>query len=1013
MAAKYPKGTEWRIWDLHVHSPASSNYTGGWEEFIIQLGNSKCAVIGINDYFSVAGYKEVRRRLADPEEAHRGNEAYQDALKKLHGKTLFPVIECRMNTVLQNKNSKSGTRLNFHVIFSGEVKPDDIETFIKALSVKEAMIGSRYDDSKFLLESVSVNFDDTLKKLKAENTFKDKYLLWLPYDEYGGIDDIDPKADKYFKEGLTKAADILGSSNEKQRFFFLCKDEKFKPEQYDEWFGGPKPCIKGSDTHNATHEIGRLKDHESKPTDKYCWIKADPTFDGLQQILIEPEDRIYIGRIPPKLQAVNENKTRYISKIRIKKKAGSKLEDTWFDCDIGANPEMIAIIGNKGSGKSALADIIALVGNTHNGKYFSFLDDKKFRKNNGRIASQFEGELVWADSTIAKRGLEEDAVLTQPEAVKYIPQQYLEKICTQLPSGEQTEFEKELRKVIFSHITDAERLGKDSLDALISYKTEEIKETLAQHKQELSRVNAEIAELERKNDPTYRAKLEGERQKKQKELEAQETVKPAVIAPPQQQTEEQKIASASITQQLEKLNGEHQAIQQKIVEARQNQKKLNDKIVAAGKLESKLTNLKTQVGTAKQEMRDDFTKLGIDVETIVLFDLNAGVLVAKKDELTKEKLLVDATLNEETPTGLPQQLTVIKDKIKTLQGQLDEPNRRYQQYVQALQVWTTKKNELIGAIDVPDTLNYYTHQLAYLDQMLQNETLAAKTKRIAIAREIYKCIMQIRDIYAELFDPVQQLIETNPVIRDGFRLSFSTSIIERLFRQEFFDRYVSQGINGSFCGKEAGEIRLNEMINAYDFNDMEQTLSFVQNLVKHLEFDHRTKEPDKTPCNVTAQLRKNVKPEQIYDFIWSFDYLHPEYSLMLDGKDLNQLSPGERGSLLLVFYLLVDKSDTPLIVDQPEENLDNQTVYRLLIPVIKQVKKRRQIIMVTHNPNIAVVCDAEQIIHAAIDRAHGNTITYTSGSIEDEEINKHIVDVLEGTRPAFGNRAAKYKHWWQ
>lgn len=546
---------------------------------------------------------------------------------------------------------------------------------------------------------------------------------------------------------------------------------------------------------------------------------------------------------------------------------------------------------------------------------------------------------------------------------------------------------------------------------MIAYKTEEIEQTLQQHKQEMSRINADIAELERKHDPNYRAMLEGERQKKQKELDAHETVKPAEVAPPQQQTDDQKAASATITQQLETLNGQQQQIQQKILDARQLQKKLNDKIVSAGKLEGKLTNLRSQITAAKQDMREDFAKLEIDVEQVVLFDLNAGVLATKKDELSKEKIVVDASLDEETADGLPKQLSAVKEQIKTLQSQLDEPNRRYQQYVQNLQAWTTKKTELTGAHDVPDTLQYFMHQLAYLDQALQSEIEAAKTKRIGIARAIYGCIAQIRDIYAQLFAPVQQLIEGNPVIREGFKLSFSTSIIERMFRQEFFDHYVTQGINGSFCGKDAGESRLNEIINGYDFNDIDQTLAFVQNVVKHMEYDHRTKEPDKNPTNVAAQLRKNVKAEDLYDYVWSFDYLQPEYSLMLDGKDLNQLSPGERGSLLLVFYLLVDKSDIPIIVDQPEENLDNQTVYRLLIPVIKQVKKRRQIIMVTHNPNIAVVCDAEQVVHAAIDRAHGNTITYTPGSIENKAINKHIIDVLEGTRPAFGNRAAKYyKH---
>lgn len=64
--------------------------------------------------------------------------------------------------------------------------------------------------------------------------------------------------------------------------------------------------------------------------------------------------------------------------------------------------------------------------------------------------------------------------------------------------------------------------------------------------------------------------------------------------------------------------------------------------------------------------------------------------------------------------------------------------------------------------------------------------------------------------------------------------------------------------------------------------------------------------------------------------------------------------------------------------------------------------------MVTHSPNIAVVCDAEQIIHAHIDRSAGNKVIYTMGSIELPTINRYLVDVLEGTRPAFDNRDAKY-----
>ena len=64
--------------------------------------------------------------------------------------------------------------------------------------------------------------------------------------------------------------------------------------------------------------------------------------------------------------------------------------------------------------------------------------------------------------------------------------------------------------------------------------------------------------------------------------------------------------------------------------------------------------------------------------------------------------------------------------------------------------------------------------------------------------------------------------------------------------------------------------------------------------------------------------------------------------------------------------------------------------------------------MVTHNPNLAVVCDAEEVIWSSFDRKNGSKISYIAGSIENSEINRHVVDVLEGTKPAFNNRRIKY-----
>ena len=153
------------------------------------------------------------------------------------------------------------------------------------------------------------------------------------------------------------------------------------------------------------------------------------------------------------------------------------------------------------------------------------------------------------------------------------------------------------------------------------------------------------------------------------------------------------------------------------------------------------------------------------------------------------------------------------------------------------------------------------------------------------------------------------------------------------------------------------------------------------------------------------QVIKNK--ENLYSFLFGLDYINIEYMLTLNGTVLNKLSPGERGLVLLIFYLVLDKKSIPIIIDQPEDNLDNQSIYTKLVPCILEAKKRRQVILVTHNPNIAVACDSEQVIVAEIDKKI-NSIKYISGSIEDKEINRKIVEILEGTFPAFNLRECKY-----
>ena len=1007
-ANKWSRGSEWRKWDMHVHTPASQGYSGDWPQCIIQLGNADCDVIGINDYFSVAGYMEIVKRLAEPISETDGNKPYREALEKLRTKTLFPVVECRMNNVLQNKGAKTGPRLNFHIIFDPSIAAS-IEAFIKNLKVNGTSIAEKYNDKEHLLNNVQVNFDEACSKLREDGTFKGKFLIWIPYDEYGGIDGIDPNSDAYFKQGLTHNADILGSSNKAQADFFLWKNDKFTTEQFKEWFGKKKPCIKGSDSHNVNDELGKLKDGKSQPTNKYCWVKADPTFNGLRQIINEPEDRVFIGRVPPKMEEVQNNSTRYLSGIAIKKTAAADIDDEWFDCELPLNSDMVSIIGNKGSGKSALADVLALAGNTHcDPAHFSFLTKDRFCEKNGRIAKNYEVVSTWADGTISTTSLNSKPDPNSVELVKYIPQSYLEKVCTESVPGEGSEFQSELRKVIFSHIPDADKLEKETLDDLIEYKTEELRAQVAQLRQEIERLNIDICKFEAKTTPEHLAQLQSSLKLKLKESEAHIANKPHPVEQPSNVTDEQKAANQDIQGQLEEERKSLIAIEAQITEQQAKQKTLADQIATSQKLQGKVDNFKSDYDRFVNDTALDVSKLGLDISKIIAMSIDKASLTNKQTALVAEKSIVDKVLAETGDTSLLIKKYDILARIKTHQDKLDAPNKLYQAYTQALQNWEQGKKNIEGNQDKPepDTINYFQAQIKFVQEQAPVEIERLEVQRKEVSQKIYKAINATKNVYVEMFKAVQELIEGSIIIKEGFKLTFDSSIVERDFQREFFEKYISQGVAGSFCNKEKGTQILEEIRDDFDFNKPEDVISFIEKITDYLRHDKRTAQNGKT--TIESQLRKHIEVKDLYDYLWSMEYLKPEYSLKLDGKDLSHLSPGERGTLLLVFYLLVDKSNKPIVVDQPEENLDSQTVYRLLIPVIKEVKKRRQIIMVTHSPNIAVVCDAEQIVHSHIDRANKNKVVYTLGAIEAPQINSYLVDVLEGTRPAFDNRGAKY-----
>jgi len=148
-------------------------------------------------------------------------------------------------------------------------------------------------------------------------------------------------------------------------------------------------------------------------------------------------------------------------------------------------------------------------------------------------------------------------------------------------------------------------------------------------------------------------------------------------------------------------------------------------------------------------------------------------------------------------------------------------------------------------------------------------------------------------------------------------------------------------------------------------------------------------------------------------WLYSTDHIDVRYSFEFEGVPLSQLSPGTRGIVLLLLYLALDVDDyRPLIIDQPEENLDPRSVFAELVKLFRVARARRQVIIVTHNANLVVNTDVDQVIVAASTRQGEGSpplFTYRSGSLENGDIRTDVCEILEGGEAAFRDRARRLR----
>lgn len=1021
----FARGSEWRRWDLQVHTPFSvlnNEFGTDFEEYakrlLEQAVENHIAAIGVTDYFSIAGYRHLRIILQDEERLQHlvGGDVAERAKKIL----FLPNVELRTSPLIAD-SSGTTSRLNFHVIFSNDIDEETIEEhFFREIKFTAMSSPGSPDASRSLTSANLIELGQRLKKeherfrkendlfvgmmnaivaheevtrvLEGHSVFKDRYVIVVPPDEDLSVINWDGQGHLARKLVLQKAH-MFFSSNEHTRDFALGYRHE-SVEQYLREFRTRKPCVHSSDAHGY--------DRLFKPDlERFTWIKANPTFQGLRSLLNEPEERVHIGSEPPAIGAVRNARTKFMSELALFRTEKAVQDQIWFDGRVPLNTGLIAVIGNKGSGKSALADILALLGHVPPNEDFSFLNARRFLAPEDQLGDMFRASVSWESGLTIEKGLNEQPDAGTTQLVKYIPQSYLEAICSEIKH--QRYFQDELMAVIFSHVPGPDRLGKNSLREVLEFKSEAIQKRMGQLERALSDVNVAICKLEDKLLPAYRDALKSKHELKRRELEAHDQIEPVEVPKPDT-VDDHKQSADKITSKIERIRSEKEVLQGRLETATSDQETAVSKVALAERLLERIRNFKTAYTTFLDESREEQEGLGVDVSAVVTLRVDLQPVHRAKAAAERERDKLGNVLDEKSEQSLIRRIGVLEKTEQNHRSELDEPNRLYQSYLVALQQWNETRRQLVGTSDTKDSLSWLEASLADLDA-IPSTIAELSQKRTDLMKSIYDTQEELLQTHRDLYAPVQRFIDNAAITQQYPGVQIEAAIDAEGFIEDML-AMINQGRVGSFAGAREGRERLEDLVRSARFDSLDGVLRFVEQILDHLRHDKRT--PEARPVTIDDQLLRNVSREQVYDFLFSLKYLRPTFELRWEGKSLGQLSPGERGIMLLIFYLLIDQDRIPLIIDQPEENLDNQTIAQVLVPAIKEARKRRQIVIVTHNPNLAVVCDADQVIHATMDKANGNQVTYESGALEEPAITQAIVDILEGTKPAFDHRDAKY-----
>ncbi len=960
------RGSEWRKWDLHVHTPASlcSEYGGQsdeiWTKFFETLEelSEEIKVIGINDYLFLDGYEKVL-------EYKRSG-----GLKNIE--LVLPVIEFRIKEFVGNAELN---RINYHIIFADDsiLSVAQIKThfltglFGKAnldvnstenytwggVITRETLI----DFGKHIYESIPVerrgnanfleigfnnlNFDTSkIESLLGEGAEPNLYLK-----------------DKYFKAiGKAEWEDFrwAGSIAEKKtiinntHFVFSASptaEKAYKGKQSLENQKVNSRLLHCSDAHMFA--VDAFKTNPKELGHCFTWIKADTTFEGLKQIIHEPDERVKIQTFKPDVK----NDRHIISKLEFIDSG-----NLFGNQRICLNENLNAIIGGKSSGKSLLMYAIA-----------NSIDpdqvvrtSKKLNFDGYKFQTGFDFKVIWKNGDIdLYSDTNKDA---KQHKITYIPQLYINHL---VEKNNKQELNSLIQNILLQDktFTDFSTLNK----GLISDVTTKIESQLSLY---LSIRKSLIENLEKQKTIGKSDAIRKSIENLEKEIakgQIASNLKPEEFEE-FNKLQSQKTENESKTKLLELTDSVLQKVVKEVIASRVNllgtgQEKVD--FPTKGQIDRLLENI-SESNLAIIELRK---QIEIDFDVLIA-NLNGGIT---KFEISESKI------------NLATEFAAINEKIKPF----------------------------LIKIEGQKELLKLTAQIKLEKEKLE-QSLGLERQFLSLKKEYDEIRIQTSSLLKKRFDLYKEIeIEVNKTRSDiGSDITLNCSLIykkENLLLFEQTNKNQLKDSNRFHTLFDENLVRYDEIIDLYKIqlsvSDEKLRISSEENI------------PIKSKINLEDILRGLIKD--------SFDF---DYSVTYKGDDLLSMSPGKKGTVLLILFLEISSSEHPILIDQPEDNLDNRTIYDLLCKMIKENKKDRQIIIVSHNANLVVATDSENII-VANQEGQGVELLpkrfrfeYTNGALENtrskdesnanildcQGIKEHVCDILEGGNEAFKQRERKY-----